>query len=326
MAVAVVGTGSAGLQHLQALKALDGVRPIAVPIRAARAQELARAGHHAAADLPEAIRMGARFCIVATDPGRHLDDALAAMAEGMDVLIEKPLAVDAGRARRVVEHARAIGRQAFVGCVLRFSDSLVTFRQWLPSVGRLHMIRVVCQSSLPSWRPARPYRESYSAHADEGGVLRDMIHDIDAAGWLFGWPANVAAMIRNLGRLGIASEELAHLLWETKEGAVVSLTLDYLSRPATRGITAYGERGTVEWNGIAGTVTLACDGAPVREARSAQMREEMFIAQARAFIDARRGALDPRLATADEGMRALAVCDAARAASRARAEVPVIYP
>ncbi len=37
------------------------------------------------------------------------------------------------------------------------------------------------QSWLPDWRPDRDYRESYSARLDEGGVLRDLVHEIDYA-------------------------------------------------------------------------------------------------------------------------------------------------
>lgn len=321
--VAVVGTGSAGMQHLAALSALEHVTPLAVPRRPERLKELARSGYATAGELSDACRMGARVCIIATDPGRHVEDATDALAHGADVLIEKPLAVDARQARRVTDQAAKTDRLAFVGCVLRFSDSLATFRQWLPSIGRVHAVRVACHSYLPEWRTARPYRDSYSARAEEGGVLRDLIHEIDAAGWIFGWPVKVTAMLRNLGRLGIASEEWAHLAWETPSGAAVSVALDYLSRPTSRRITAQGERGTIEWDGVEQTVTLTEAGSPVRRATASQPREALFRAQARAVLEAREGKLDVRLATAEDGVKALAVCDAARAADRSRREESV---
>ena len=321
--VAVVGTGSAGMRHIEALRTLGGVIPLAVPIRPERTKELARSGYATAADLSDACQRGAHLCIVATDSGRHADDATGAMAQGMDVLVEKPLAVDTRQARQAIDQARKTAHRAFVGCVLRFSDSLETFRRWLPVVGQVHAVRVVCQSYLPEWRPTRPYRDSYSARAEEGGVLRDLIHEIDTAGWIFGWPVKVTATLRNLGRLGTAAEELAQLAWETPSGAMVSVTLDYLSRPSSRRITAQGERGTIEWDGVEQTVTLAEAGLPVRRATASQPREALFRAQARAFVEAREGVTDPRLATAEDGVKALAVCDAARLASRSRREEPV---
>lgn len=324
--VAVLGTGSIGMRHLDLLGRVDGVSPLAVPTRPARRHELVQAGYTTAEGLEEAVRMGAALCVIATDPKRHLEDALAAMDRGLDVLVEKPLATTAREAEQIVRHARSSRRKLFVGCVLRFSESLKTFRERLPAVGRLHAVRIECQSYLPDWRPGRPYQASYSARADEGGALRDLIHEIDYAGWLFGWPATVQARVRNLGRLGIEADEIAELTWETPSGALLSVCLDYLSRPPRRSLRAAGEGGTIAWDGMSGTVTVGVAGAPVEELRSSQTRNEMFLAQARAFLDACEGKLDFRLATADHGVKALAICDAARLASDEGRETSVGHP
>jgi predicted dehydrogenase len=81
----------------------------------------------------------------------------------------------------------------------------------------------------------------------------------------------------------------------------------------------------VEWDGLARSVTLAVDGEPPRIAASSQERNEMFATQARAFLDAHRQGHGARLATAEDGVRALAVCDAARRASAHRRQEPVDY-
>jgi predicted dehydrogenase len=52
----------------------------------------------------------------------------------------------------------------------------------------------------------------------------------------------------------------------------------------------------------------------------------MFLAQASAFVNTICGASDPRLATAEDGIKALAVCDAAQLASERRREEAVEYP
>lgn len=328
MRVAVVGTGSAGTRHLRVLRMVEGVEPIAVPLRTSRRTRLSADGFLTAPDLPTAVSYGASCAIVATDTGRHADDGMAALNHGLDVLIEKPLARTAKEAHIVLDAASTRGRGVFVGCALRFSDSLNRFRSVLPEAGRLHAVEIECRSSLPDWRPHRAYHHSYSARAEEGGVLRDLIHEIDYAGWLFGWPTALQARVRNLGRLGIAAEEIAELTWESPAGGMVSMSLDYLTRPARRRMRACGERGTLEWDGIAGTVTLAIGTAPVKEFTftSAQTWDELLIAQARAFINTSRGIPDGRLATGEEGVKALAVCDAARRASDTRREEPVEYP
>lgn len=320
--VAVLGTGSAGARHLRVLQQMPGIEPIAVPLRPSRLAELARAGYATAPDVPAAAALGARLGIVATDSGRHHEDVQAAAEQGLDVLVEKPLAVDAGSAAVLCRRMQELGRKLFVGCVLRFSEPLNAFRDRLGRIGDVHSVRIESQSYLPDWRPARRYEESYSARADEGGVLRDLIHEIDYAGWLFGWPTALHGQVRNLGRLGIKADEAADLAWETATGCAVTVRLDYLTRPPRRRMLACGERGTLEYDGISGTVTLALDGAPER-IESSQTRDEVFRAQDHAFIAARTGAADPRLATGADGLHALAVCDAARRSSQSGREEPV---
>jgi len=324
--VAVVGSGSIGKQHLDALRQVPGVHPVAVPARPERISQLVDAGYATAKDLYETARLGATCCIVATDPGRHVQDALSAVELGLDVLVEKPLAADAQSAQWLCREAEAMDRQLFIGYLLRFSESLNVFRRLLGKIGRLHSVRIECHSYLPDWRRSRSYRESYSARASEGGVLRDLSHEIDYAGWLFGWPAALQAKTRNFGRLGIVAEEAALLAWESPDGCLVSVGLDYLTRPTRRGIVAAGEQGTIEWDGVEGTVTLAPTSRPVQVARSRQTYAEMLLAQDRAFLETSWETRDPRLACGVDGVNTLAVCDAARLAGETRREEKVNYP
>ena len=275
----------------------------------------------AAASIAEARAEGATACIIATDPNRHVSDAVEAMKSGMDVLVEKPLATDAAEARRLQSAVPALGRRAFVGCVLRFSESLNSFRSLLPLIGALHSVRVECQSYLPEWRPNRPYKESYSARAHEGGVLRDLIHEIDYSCWMFGWPEHVQAYLDDGSRLGISSETQAHLIWKSPAGVLVSICLDYLTRPARRRVTAFGEIGTLEWDGVQQRITRHSSSGQPEVRTSSQDRDALLQAQDSAFI---RSAItaDERLATLEDGVRALAICDAARiGAASARREV-----
>lgn len=326
--VAVLGTGSSGtryLNELERLSKLTAVEAIAVPIRTERYEALRREGKAVAHTLEEATAHGATRCIVATDTGRHAADVREALGLGMEVLVEKPMASTAEEAAELQQLADRATRLLYVGCVLRFSTSLNTFGHELHRLGRLHSVQIVCQSYLPDWRPQRPYQDAYSARASEGGVLRDLIHEVDYAGWLFGWPAAVQARLRNLGRLGIEAEELAEVNWVSPAGASVSLTLDYLTRPPRRQVIACGEQGTLVWDGIARTVMVDGASLPV----PSQEDDNLFIAQAQAFLracDPQLTTRDSRLATAEDGVKALAVCDAARRASVSRREETVVFP
>ena len=303
------------MRHLGVLKCLPALRPIGIPTRQERVEELRRAGFTAVRDLKEAALMGTRLGIIATDTGRHLGDSLAALEQGLDLLVEKPLAPDARAAEQLRRRAQGLGRRLLVGCVLRFSESLNRFRALLPELGELHSVEISCRSYLPDWRPGRNYRDSYSAREIEGGVLRDLIHEVDYAGWLFGWPEQVQGRLRNLGRLGIEAEETADLSWETPAGAAISLHLDYLTRPHQRRMIAFGEKGTLQWDGTDNRVTGTLAGKLTQVIPFTETREQMLLRQAQSLIgDSGVNGFCP--ATGLDGVMALAICDAARKSSQ----------
>ena len=107
---------------------------------------------------------------------------------------------------------------------------------------------------------------------------------------------------------------------------MVSLSVDFLSRPPRRQMRAYGEHGTLEWDGVEGTVTSMITGDQANQMRSTQTYEEAYLAQAQAFINACNGNREPHLVTADDGVRALAVCDAARRSTQSKREEKVEVP
>ena len=324
--VAVVGTGSAGQHHLEAFAAVDDVEPVAVTRRSDRREALSSAGVKTAVEIAEAVAMGVSLAVIATNTADHVRDGMAALESGCDVLVEKPLSVDAAEAAKLLAASVTGGQKLYVACVLRFSESLNAFRSMLSRIGRPHAVQIECRSYLPDWRSDRPYQESYSADPVQGGVLRDLIHEIDYAAWLFGWPDSVFASLRNTGRLGIQTEELADLAWETSDGCRVSLSLDYVTRTPRRRMTALGDAGTLEWDGIRGTVSFEDASGQTETCESVQSRSEMFTAQARAFMASAAGSAESPIATGTDGLKALAVCDAARVSSGSGSKEMVLHP
>src|SRR6185295_18916441 len=112
---------------------------------------------------------------------------------------------------------------------------------------------------------------------DEGGVLRDLVHEVDYALWLLGRPSTVVAMLTNTGELGIESEEAADLGWTAPGGAVVSIRLDYLSRVTRRRLLAIGEAGELELDlvaqqGVVRRLEKEAEVMPLRQDRDAMMQ------------------------------------------------------
>mgnify|MGYP003322090111 CR=1 FL=1 len=228
--IVIIGAGSIGVQHCHALQDIEGVAPVVVSRRLEYVQDRMQPGVSVVPNLRDALSFGASFAIIASETISHVEHSLEAMAEGLTLLVEKPLAIDSIEANKIHSVAKISKKLVFVGCVLRFSDSLNKFRDMLHNIGKIYSVRIECQSYLPLWRTNRPYKECYSARFEEGGVLRDLIHEIDYACWIFGWPDSVYGKIANLGVLDIDSEEVAELLWTIPEGPFVSIRLDYITQ------------------------------------------------------------------------------------------------
>ncbi len=306
--VAVAGAGTFGLKHAAALRAA-GAEPVLVPARRSRVAELHAQGWRAEATLRAAKAAGARLCVVSTDTGRHAADAVEALGLGMNCLIEKPLAANPAQARRIRAAARRARRAVYVGYLLRFEVSLLAFKRLLPRVGRVHGVDAQCRAYLPDW-PGRNWRNGFRAKAGQGGALRDLSHELDYAIWLFGAPKKISAVLTR-GVLGLAADECADMLWSSPGGATVTVGVDYLTRPARRGMIVRGERGTLEWDGVASTVTLRPARGKTKTWKLPTPPMTRLIAQDRAFVRGGKG-----LATLAEGARVVDAIDAAERSSK----------
>jgi predicted dehydrogenase len=310
MRVLVHGTGSIGMRHLDVLRRRLGVETVALPTRPERADAPELREHHPVRSYAEARALGVTAAIIATDTGRHLADATAAIEAGCDVLVEKPLAAQARGVSELAALASREKRAVYVAQNLRFLESLIAARNELPRLGAIHSVRIECQSYLPDWRPGSDFRRCYSARQEDGGVLRDLVHEIDYGCWLFGRPSSVFA-VTNRGVLGIEAEEEADILWRSR-AATVSFRLDYVSRISRRRFHAVGENGHVEWDGLSNAVTVGLVGRAAEVVPHPMERDEMMAAQARAFLLAIQNGSPGGLATLDEGAFAVAVIDAVK--------------
>ena len=158
----------------------------------------------------------ADLVVIATDTGRHVADAVA----GPRCRRRAGPRREAGRtpaddARDLcTTHPRA--QAVWVAAPLRAHEAFRHLYRARRPPRRGGSAHVWSQSWLPDWRPERDYRESYSARADEGGVLRDLVHEIDYADGALR-PAAPARRVTwiDTGPLDIDAEQAATLLWQT---------------------------------------------------------------------------------------------------------------
>ncbi len=310
--VLVRGSGSMGSRYLHLLRDELRVPVLAYPKRTSRADELGNQGFQTIQDLEELRRDGTLHSIVATNTGEHLEDAESLTQLGK-VLIEKPLAPSLNDLDDFRKKMGPATKSISVAFCWRFSLGANFVKERLPSLGQLYHVRIECSSFLPEWRPGTVYTESYSASEREGGVLRDLAHEIDYATWLFGYPEKVCGLLSNNGHLGIRSEESADILWVAPGGATVSLRLDYLSRRPVRFLKVSGERGVITWDLLESTVLIEMEDGSEETHQFLDERNLMLVRQLKDFLGSTGDA--SLLASFQEGVRVVALSEAARKSS-----------
>ena len=303
--VLVLGAGSAGQRHARLLAEAGATVTITDP-------DSERAARSGLPTVPfDLDHIGGYDGIVVASPNVfHPEQTLAALETGAHVLVEKPLGTEATLLDAVVAGAHD---RLMVGYNLRFHEPVARINGIVRGgqLGRVHLANVWFGSWLPDWRPAVDYRTTYSARRDlGGGVLMDAIHELDLLLWLFGDDRFEVegAVVDRVGPLEIDVEDTVSAVLRHRTGAVVNLSLDYLSRRYRRGVEVIGAdatarldwaRGVIEIEDAKGVESLPAD-TPVAESYRRQAEHYLrFVAGNGAPpVDAAEGVRSVRLAEA----------------------------
>lgn len=129
--VALAGAGAFGIKHLDAIKAIDGVKVISLVSRElGKTEEVARKYGipHATTALSESLKMKEVDAVILCTPTQmHAAQARACLEAGKHVQIEIPLCDKLADGQAVVAAARSIGKVAMCGHTRRFNPS----HQWV---------------------------------------------------------------------------------------------------------------------------------------------------------------------------------------------------
>jgi predicted dehydrogenase len=216
--VAIVGAGVMGANHARVLSTIRSAEVVAVvdPNRA-KGRPLARSIGVPLVPL-DGLAQIADAAVVATPSQTHAEIGCALLAEGLDLLIEKPLATTVADASRLVEAARAHDRIVMVGHIERFNAAVLGLRDVVSDPLHIELTRV------------GPYTPRVSSDV----VLDLMIHDLDLARMLAGGPfVSMSAIGRSVHSDQI---DLACALLKAESGLTVSLTASHAGQTKVRQI------------------------------------------------------------------------------------------
>ena len=129
---------------------------------------------------------------IATPNNLHAAHATASLRAGKHVLVEKPMAVEAGAAQAAVQAARAAGRLLGVGFHLRHHALIAEARRRVAAGAIGPVLQATAQFNLTSSPPPRlaiphtPWKRDPEQMGGAGALMGMGVHLIDLLRWLTG--------------------------------------------------------------------------------------------------------------------------------------------
>lgn len=192
MKIAFAGAGYIINIHAKAAQAQKGVELAAVVEKysekaAALAQTFGIQNQYETVE--QLLKAGQVDALVIGTPNfLHAPQAIAALEAGVHVMVEKPMAMSARQAEKMMEASAKSGAVLMVAHCWRFDPDVLWLKEQAPKLGRI--IRTKGYGVHVHWGPGGWFTQKQFAG---GGALADMgIHALDTARFLLGDPQPVS--------------------------------------------------------------------------------------------------------------------------------------
>ncbi len=327
MQFVVIGLGSMGKRRIRCLQALGEKQIVGIDPRADRRHEVMQAyGVETVADLADLPTNTAKQAwIISVPPDVHHFYMSAAVKQQRPFFVEASV-VDTGMVELIAATKALV---AAPSATLLFHPAIQQIRALVQS-GRLGKISNVLMHSgqyLPDWHTYEQVQEYYVSQRDTGGAREIVPFELTWLTRVFGWPTGVSAQVRKtINIVGAeAIDDTYNVLLDFSDYSMV-LTVDVVSRVATRRLLINGEQGQLVWDWNQGVIqffdakTQAWEEMPYERGQSAagynaNISEQMYIDEVSAFCQAIT-ANQPFPNTLAEDHRILRILYAAEESSR----------
>ena len=326
--ILICGAGSIGKRHLNNLLMQD-VEVTVWRKRLGKKQELLDEFEDSISvvdDINKAIS-NSDAVVVATETGSHRSIIETSIGMNKHLYIEKPIA---RKPDGLTELAQQIDNRKLaveIGCQLRKHPSLIRLKQLLTdSSNPIYSFRIYAGQRLEHWRPGTDYTASYSADRDRGGgVLLDLIHEIDLALWLMGNVKEVYGDLTQISDQKIQADDLANIIITLDSGAVGQIQLDLVSPVLRRGIEIITKNKIYFWDYTSGNLEMFTKEKKevIESVSGSYKRNDMFLALMNHFLKRIDEVSIPEICSFEDGIKSLKVVAAIESSNVHRAPMAI---
>ncbi len=303
MKAVVIGLGSMGKRRVRCLRALSVAEIFGVDTRADRREEaVSRYSIRTGADLPQVWEtFTPDVAIISLPPKQHVMAMHACVAHRVPFFVEASV-VDDGLAE-IAALTRQAGLVAAPSTTLRFHPAIAEIFRIVRS-GRLGKISNVMLHSgqyLPDWHTYESVSDYYVSDPATGGAREIVPFEMTWFTELFGFPRRVAGQYRKTIDIAGAQciDDTYNCLLDYGS-FLASITVDVVSRHATRRLTINGDKAQLAWSwdessikvfdGESGQWTeFSYEMEQAEPGYNKNIGENMYIDEIGAFLDAVAG-------------------------------------
>ncbi len=307
----ILGCGSIGERHLRCFQKTGRAIVAGCDTRADLREHIASTyAVPVFADYEAALKSQAWDAVVICVPAHlHIRCALEALKHGAAVFVEKPLAITLDGVDTLIETAKASGRYNAVAYVYHAMPWMIAAREFLQQgeLGRPLHLMLTAGQHFPTFRPA--YREIYyTKHETGGGAIQDALtHLLNAAEWLIGPITRVFCDASHQMLEGVTVEDTVNIA--ARHGEVLaSYALNQFQTPNETTFDLHCEHGSLRIEGHKQSWSVQKRGEAnwTEYKTEALERDDLFIAQASAYLDGLDGKATP-LSSIEEAAQSLKV-------------------
>src|SRR5471030_3184054 len=212
----VIGIGTMGSNHARVLAGISGVQLVGVadPERAQRELVTRALGCPAVETVESLLDLKVDAVTIAAPTHFHRDIALACIARGVHVMVEKPIASSVEEGNEIINAARRAGLTLMVGHVERFNPAVEAIKDAIRNEDILSI-------AITRVGPFPPRMSNV-------GVVIDLaVHDIDLIRWFT--DSEIIEVQPQLSSAVAEREDIALLQFRTASGVLAHINTNWLT-------------------------------------------------------------------------------------------------